>query len=257
MQAAFSLARAAPPAGPFVFISRHGSGAGSAADAHVATVMERVVGHLVPEDRVPHHGLGPIGQGRDLHHPEFVVPANDCRRRPVVALIPSDPAHPGVESGQHPANDREFAVAAAPVGRGAVERAAMLPLVVLDVRLGPLEGHLDPIPFRDLIPKLERFLKLVAGVEVEHKRGRGKRREPVENQAAFWAEGSGHREPRTKPFCRPGDDLGWRRWFKRPTSSCEFFPKLRSGFEPGGRCGGTFEHGLHMRLLNHYYFGQL
>ena len=96
---------------------------------------------------------------------------------------------------------------AAAVGIGAVERAAVEPFVVLDRRLGSLQGHLDPIPFCEAVAEFERLGKLVARFEVEDVRFRGHCGQPVDDRAALGPEGGGHRESVAKPFGRPADDL--------------------------------------------------
>ena len=45
-----------------------GAGAGLAADRRVAAVVQRVVGHVVGADVVPHVLLGPVGQRIELGH---------------------------------------------------------------------------------------------------------------------------------------------------------------------------------------------
>src|SRR5437660_1783483 len=59
VQAALFLRQARPAAGPLVFALGDRPGAGPAADARVALVVQRVIGHVMLQDEVPHVALGP------------------------------------------------------------------------------------------------------------------------------------------------------------------------------------------------------
>ena len=88
-----------------------------------------------------------------------------------------------------------------------MERAAVELFVFLDRRLGSLQRHLDPIPAGESVTEFEGFGELIPGVEVEDKRVRSHRCQPVNDQAALGTERGGHRQPLAISLSRPGDDL--------------------------------------------------
>src|SRR5262245_13547649 len=87
-----------PPAScAMVFPWLHGAGAGSTADAGVATIIKRVVRHIVCTDVVPHLVLSPIGQGVNLDDAAMVMVEFDLANvRAGGPLIATQPCHPGI-----------------------------------------------------------------------------------------------------------------------------------------------------------------
>src|SRR5215204_4853157 len=123
VQPAFRLRRSAPAAGALVFAEHDRAGAGPAADAGVALVVQRVVGDVVFGDQGPDVLLGPVGQGADFDQAELFVPADDGGFGPVGALVAADGAGPGVEALDGFHVHGQLAVGAAAAGVTDVERA--------------------------------------------------------------------------------------------------------------------------------------
>src|SRR5690242_11443515 len=111
MQPALGLRGAAPAAGALVgFAFGDGAGAGPAADAGEALVVERVVRDVLVENPLPDVFLRPIRQRADLHEVELLVPLDDRRPSAVGALVATDAAHPGMVFGRRVAQHLHLAV---------------------------------------------------------------------------------------------------------------------------------------------------
>ena len=169
--------------------------------------MQRVVRHILPHDRIPDLGFRPVGQRRNLHDVELVVPANDRGGRTVRTLVAADAAHPRIKPREDATDDGDLPVAAAAAGIGLVQRAAMRPFVFLHRRFRPLERHIDAIPASDAVAEFERLVELVAGVEIEDERFRGDGCQPVNDQTTLRAKRRGHRQSLSISLHSPRDDL--------------------------------------------------
>ena len=138
MQTALGLGHSTPTPSTFIFAKQHGTGAGPATNARVSLVVQHVVGDIVLCDHLPHILLGPIGKWTDLHQRKLLVPANDWRPCPVRTLISTDGTHPSMFALDCLPQHNKFAVVAALVRLGLVERTAVLGLVFFDRKLRSL-----------------------------------------------------------------------------------------------------------------------
>src|SRR3984893_190293 len=90
VQAALLLDLARPAPGPLILAVGDRPGAGPAADARVALVVQRIVGHLVLDHKCPHVPRGPRQQRVDLDQVELGVPLDDAGRGAVHRLVAAD-----------------------------------------------------------------------------------------------------------------------------------------------------------------------
>src|SRR5487761_1494589 len=102
MQAAFLVLGGFPPpaAGAHVLAGPDGARAGCAANARIAAVVERVVGHGVLADVAPDCVIGPIGQRIELVQSVLSVPflqRQRATRDRLRAALPGDPRAPAGE----------------------------------------------------------------------------------------------------------------------------------------------------------------
>ena len=169
--------------------------------------MQRVVRHILPHDRIPDLGFRPVGQRRNLHDVELVIPTNDRGGRTVRTLVTADAAHPRIETREDATDDGDLTVAAAAAGIDFVQRATMRPFVFLHRCFRPLERHIDAIPAGDAVAEFERLVELVAGVEIEDERFRGDGCQPVNDQTTLRAKRRGHRQSLSISLHSPRDDL--------------------------------------------------
>ena len=109
---------------------------------------------------------------------------------------------------------------------------------------------LDAVLLRDPIAQVERFLKLVAGFQIEHVRFRRDLRQHRQDDAALRPKGRGHRQVRGVTLDAPGDDLLRRGRFQPLAGGCQARPsssgvgssrrKPAAGFgRPACRCRGV------------------
>src|SRR5205085_2179360 len=94
VQAAFFFAGAAPTAGAFVFAVADRGGAGPAADAGIAAIVQGVVWHVVLDDEIPHIFLRPVQERVDLHKIELGVPLDHGSLSAIARLLFADRADP-------------------------------------------------------------------------------------------------------------------------------------------------------------------
>src|SRR5215203_1898579 len=79
-----------------------GSCAWYTTDAGISLIVERMVGHVMGADVVPHLLFTPICQRIDLHQPTVCVVEFDFVNRSAgTRLIAPEPSHPGIEGGEH------------------------------------------------------------------------------------------------------------------------------------------------------------
>jgi hypothetical protein len=71
MQTAFLLGKAGPASGAGIFSRFDGPRAVRASDAGVVEVVKGVVGELPRANVLPHHLMGPVGEGVNLHQREL------------------------------------------------------------------------------------------------------------------------------------------------------------------------------------------
>jgi hypothetical protein len=116
MQTAFGFGGTAPTACAFVFAAGDGPGAGLAADAGIASVVQGIVWDFFANDPVPNIFFGPRGQWAYFYHAEFLVPFNDGRIGPGSALIAADAGCPGLEVCGHAMEHANLTIEAASVG---------------------------------------------------------------------------------------------------------------------------------------------
>src|SRR5687767_7819772 len=95
-----SLVFPPPAAGAEVFTHGDGPSAGLAADAGHELVVQRVVGHAVRGDVVPHVVPAPVGQGAELDA-ALVVELAEGHLAAVVALLATQPGHPSGAISEH------------------------------------------------------------------------------------------------------------------------------------------------------------
>jgi hypothetical protein len=100
--------------------------------------------------------------------------------------------------------------------------------VLLNRRIRPLVFHFDPVPPLHFLAQVERFLELVARVEVENWRLRCDLGQHVDQHHAFRAEGRGHRELRPKAGRRPAEDVLRLRQLQAGAGLFEFFQQFRA-----------------------------
>src|SRR5262249_25011506 len=149
VQAALLLHRPCPAAGALVLAVADGPRAGPAADARVAPVVQRVVGHLVLDDERPHLAPRPGKQRVDLHQAELPVPLHHAGGGPTGRVVPGDGADPGVVPSDRPPQGQDLAVVTALVGPDAVQRTAVLRLVLRHAQLRPDVLDLDAVTALD------------------------------------------------------------------------------------------------------------
>ena len=213
MQPALGLGFARPTAGALVAVvsairaGSDGLGAGPAADAGVALVVQRVVGDALFEQARPDALLGGVRQGADLHQMELAVPGDDRLLGADGRLVAADAAHPGGASDGGPLQDLDLAVVAAAVGVGLIERSPMKRLVLGDRQLRLEHVDLKAVLLHDTVPQVERLLELVAGVEVEDVGRRRVLRQQRQEEAPLGAERRPHRQARRVALVGPGEDL--------------------------------------------------
>ena len=139
--------RLPPPAARTDILARlDGTGAGLAADAWVAPVVELVVGHVVLADVVPHLLFGPGDEGVDLQELVLLVPLYGLHVLSGDALVAAQTANPGIESPEGTAEGLEFANLTAAVAAldGVVEEVdALLMHHALHLTI-IREEHFDP-----------------------------------------------------------------------------------------------------------------
>ncbi len=156
--------------------------------------MQRVVWDIFLDDPGPDHFLGPVSQRANLDEVELAIPTDDGGDSSVGALIASNSAGPRMLALRRALQYRQFTIAAATIGIGLVEGAAVKSFVVDDGQFGPHQFDLDPILGSDLIPEREGFRELVAGIEIEDMRLGSDPGKHFENDHPFGAKGGRHRE---------------------------------------------------------------
>ena len=220
------------------------AGAGPATDARIASIMQRIVGHVFAENAIPDVALGPGRQRADLHQAEFLVPADNRRLGAGGALVAADAGRPGVETGRHAVQHRHLAVEAATIGVVLVDRPAMNRLVLRDRKLRPLQVDDHAIALGDAITQLKRLRKLVAGVEIKDIDPRLDLRQHGDDHAAFRPQAGGHGEAREVGFHRPGENFFRRGPFQGLTLTLQPIEFLRLGDTDGCRLGRCRVRGL-------------
>src|SRR5215212_2297484 len=131
VQPTLVLVEPGPASGPGVLVRVHGPRLRLAPDALVPLVEERVDGHVVLLDVIPHLLVGPVGERRDLGGPVALLPGDNPRVRPLRGLIPADAGHPGHVPAQSPLQGLDLAYPAAQVwGAGAHLLAVALDLLL-------------------------------------------------------------------------------------------------------------------------------
>src|SRR5215213_3107973 len=154
VQPTLVLAEPGPAPGPGVLVWVYGPRLRLAPDALVPPVQQRVDGHTMLPDVVPHLLVGPVGERRDLGGPVALLPGDDPRVRPLGGLIPADAGHPGLVAAQSPLQGLDLAHPAAQVGgAGAYPLAVALDLL-LDGERRP--QHLE----RQLVAPHDLFAEL-------------------------------------------------------------------------------------------------
>ena len=109
------------------------------------------------------------------------------------------------------AQRQDLAVVAALVGAVDVQRAAVLRLVLRDRQFRADVLDLDAVARLDALAEFERFGELVAGVEVDDRRGGLDLGEHVDDAAPLGPERGGHQQPRVKPLSGPAQHFLRRR----------------------------------------------
>src|SRR5829696_10473384 len=131
VQPTLALAEPGPAPGPGILVRVYRPRLRFAPDALVPLVQQRVDGHVVLLDVVPHLLVGPVGERRDLGSPVALLPGDNPRVRPLRGLIPADAGHPGVVAAQSPLQGLDLAYPAAQVwGAGAHLLAVALDLLL-------------------------------------------------------------------------------------------------------------------------------
>src|SRR5262249_2155860 len=182
---------------------------GPAANARIALVVERIVRHVMLEDKRPDVLLGPLQERVDLHQAEFGVPLDNAGAGAVGRLVAADRTDPGVVAGDGAAQRHNLAVVAGLVSAVAVERAAVLGLVLGHGLFGSDKLDLDAVAVLQPVAHLQRFGKLVAGVEVENAYTGFDLCEHVDDAAALGPKRGRHGEARVEFSHRPAQNLLW------------------------------------------------
>mmetsp|Transcript_27340 Transcript_27340/g.60383 ORF Transcript_27340/g.60383 Transcript_27340/m.60383 type:complete len:216 (-) Transcript_27340:27-674(-) len=201
-------------------------------------------------DHSPDPGFRLVGQRVDLHQAELLIPANDAGLGSVFALIAANRTDPGMLPFGTTLEDFDLAIEAALGGIRFIERAAV-DLFVLFNRVFWLEQFdIDAELLANLIANVERFLELVARVEIENRRIRGNLGKEVKNYAPFRSEGGSHGQLQAKTLGTPTDDLFGRGRLEPLRGFGQLGHQLWRGLEHFGSClllGSYFtgRHGIH------------
>src|SRR5690349_10794001 len=102
------------------------------ADARVALVEQRVVGHIVREDIRPDFAFAPKGQRVDLQQRVPRAPLHQLGRRAGSRLVTADAADPGVVGRQRLGQRGDLANGAAAVGIALVKPLALLASLLVE-----------------------------------------------------------------------------------------------------------------------------
>src|SRR5690242_8393371 len=100
VDAALGFGEPGPAAGAQILAGAGLARARTAANAGVALVEQRVVGHLVGVDVAPHIALGPVGQRVDLQQVMARAPLNQLGAGAGGRLVAADAADPGAVGPQ-------------------------------------------------------------------------------------------------------------------------------------------------------------
>src|SRR6266480_7938784 len=193
VQAALGLAAAAPPPRPLGLAGGGGAGARPAADARVALVEQRVIGHAVFPDVAPHVRSTPVHQRKHLHDRPAVdlVQLGERRRCAAGGLILPHGADPGVESDKGPFEWLDLADEATAVRIGLVERTRIGQRLELD--------EIEAVPLGEPLLERVRLGEMEPGVEEEHRYGPVDAAEQVREHHAAPTEA--HRQSRLSRKC--------------------------------------------------------
>src|SRR3989304_1115992 len=118
VQAAFGFGNAAPAPGAFVIATGDRAGAGLAADAGIAAIVQGIIWDSFFNDPIPDVFFGPGGQGANFYEAEFFIPFDDGCVCAGQALVAADTGRPGVEMRSNAMEYVNFAIVAAAVGIG-------------------------------------------------------------------------------------------------------------------------------------------
>src|SRR2546423_161760 len=100
MQPAFLARESGPASGAIVFAGLNCPGAGPAANAGIAAVVEGIVGDVVIGDVAPDVSLRPVEEGIHFVETEPRIPLYDFRSRAIRGLVAANGADPGVVSDE-------------------------------------------------------------------------------------------------------------------------------------------------------------
>src|SRR3989442_6358318 len=154
VQAAFGLGEGAPASRAGVFSRPDGGGAGSAADAGIAALVQRVGGDAALLHARPHLFAGPCGERVHLDEAKSRVALDHARSGALGGLVAADGRDPGVELQHLDAKRLDLAQVAALIRRALPERRALLQLLLGDGERRLDAAHADAVPALQLAPQL-------------------------------------------------------------------------------------------------------
>src|SRR5262249_3476831 len=103
-----------PAAGAGIFARSGGPGAGRTTNARIASVVKRVVRHVVGRDIVPDLLFAPVGEWINFDQTTVLFVRFDLADGgPGSRVIPTEASNPGVECGQDPTQGKDLAHLAA------------------------------------------------------------------------------------------------------------------------------------------------
>src|SRR5579871_1627244 len=140
VKAALQLCEGGPASGALAFVVANDSGAGPAADARIALIVQRVVRDFVDGDIGPDIALGPVGERIDFDQVELGVPLHDGGPGSVRGLVATDRADPGVVTAHGFFQRFDLTNAAALIRMGSMDRPAEARFHRGDALLGALKA---------------------------------------------------------------------------------------------------------------------
>ena len=167
METALKLGQPDPTAGAQVVAGLDGLGAGPAADAGVALLVQFVVGDVVGMDVGPDVGFAPVNQGRNLDDAVLVIPAQDRCAGPRRRLVAAQGRYPGGVALQGLGHRHDFADVAAFVRVALIEVEAVIPLLLGEADIGGDAAEGAVVVALGSLYQGQGFGEEVVGVDVE------------------------------------------------------------------------------------------
>src|SRR5712671_7770754 len=168
VQAAFGLGEGAPPSGAGRLSRPDLARAGSAADARISALVQRVGGDAALPHARPDLGAGPGGERIHLDEPEIRIALHHAGPGALRGLVAADGGDPGVEQQHLGAQRLDLAQIAALVRRVLPERRPRLQLLLGDGQRGRDSAHADAVAALQLPPQLHGLGEEQAGIEGKH-----------------------------------------------------------------------------------------